>query len=74
MSFPAGVVIDVKREDGEKLIESGKAEFMSTEESRQFSSEEGIEGLKSQVEAEAVAEEGTAEEVEGENVPKNEKI
>ena len=28
--FPAGVVIDVK-EDGEKLIESGKAEFMSTE-------------------------------------------
>ena len=44
--FPAGVVIDVKREDGEKLIESGKAEFISTEESRQFSSEEGIEGLK----------------------------
>ena len=43
--FPSGVVIDVKREDGEKLIESGKAEFMSTEESRQFSSEEGIEGL-----------------------------
>ena len=60
--FPAGVVIDVKREDGEKLIESGKAEFISTEESRQFSSEEGIEGLKSQVKAEAVAEEGAAEE------------
>ena len=39
--FPAGVVIDVKREDGEKLIETGKAEFISTEESRQFSSEEG---------------------------------
>ena len=32
--FPAGVVIDVKREDGEKLIESGKADFISTEESR----------------------------------------
>ncbi len=67
--FPSGVVIDVKREDGEKLIESGKAEFMSTEESRQFSSEEGIEGLKSQVEAEAVPEEGAAEEVEAEAVP-----
>ena len=65
--FPSGVVIDVKREDGEKLIESGKAEFMSTEESRQFSSEEGIEGLKSQVEAEAVRE-GAAEEVEAESV------
>ena len=47
---------------------------MSTEESRQFSSEEGIEGLKSQVEAEAVAEESAAEEVEAESVPKNEKI
>ena len=40
--FPAGVVIDVKREDGEKLIESGKADFISTEESRQFKSEEGL--------------------------------
>ena len=37
--FPSGVVIDVKREDGEKLIESGKADFISTEESRQFKSE-----------------------------------
>ncbi len=86
--FPAGVVIDVKREDGEKLIESGKAEFISTEESRQFSSEEGIEGLKSLTEAEAVAEEsaeeGEAEAVAEENaaeageveaaIPKNEKI
>ena len=44
--FPSGVVIDVKREDGEKLIESGKAEFISTEESRQFKSEEGLEGLQ----------------------------
>ncbi len=61
--FPSGVVIDVKRDDGEKLIESGKAQFISTEESRQFSSEEGIEGLKSQVEAEAVAEESATEEV-----------
>ena len=41
--FPAGVVIDVKREDGEKLIESGKADFISTEESRQFKSEAGLE-------------------------------
>ena len=62
--FPSGVVIDVKREDGEKLIESGKAEFISTEESRQFSSEEGIEGLKSQVKAEDISEEGAAEELE----------
>ena len=43
--FPAGVVIDVKREDGEKLIESGKADFISTEESRQFKSEEGLDGI-----------------------------
>jgi len=43
--FPAGVVIDVKREDGEKLIESGKADFISTEESRYFKSEEGLEEL-----------------------------
>ena len=31
------------KEDGEKLIESGKADFISTEESRQFKSEEGLE-------------------------------
>ena len=62
--FPAGVVIDVKREDGEKLIESGKAEFMSTEESRQFKSEVGLE----EVEADAVSEEGAAEEVEADAV------
>jgi hypothetical protein len=43
--FPSGVVIDVKREDGEKLIESGKADFISTEESRQFKSEEGLDGI-----------------------------
>ena len=43
--FPSGVVIDVKREDGEKLIESGKADFVSTEESRQFKSEEGLDGI-----------------------------
>ena len=43
--FPAGVVIDVKREDGEKLIESGKADFISTEESRYFKSAEGLEEL-----------------------------
>ncbi len=41
--FPAGVVIDVKREDGEKLIESGKADFISTEESRHFKSEAGMD-------------------------------
>ena len=41
--FPAGVVIDVKREDGEKLIESGKADFISTEESRHFKSEAGLD-------------------------------
>ena len=47
--FPAGVVIDVKREDGEKLIESGKADFISTEESRHFKSEEGLEGAIEEV-------------------------
>ena len=41
--FPAGVVIDVKREDGEKLIEAKKAEFISTEESRLFKSQEGLD-------------------------------
>ena len=66
--FPAGVVIDVKREDGEKLIESGKAEFMSTEESRQFKSEEGLEVEYHKVEADAVSEEGAAEEVEADAV------
>ena len=66
--FPAGVVIDVKREDGEKLIESGKAEFMSTEESRQFKSEEGLEEEYHKVEADAVSEEGVAEEVEADAV------
>ena len=66
--FPAGVVIDVKREDGEKLIESGKAEFISTEESRQFSSEEGIDGLKSQAQSEDVPEEGAAEELKAEDM------
>ena len=49
--FPAGVVIDVKREDGEKLIESGKADFISTEESRQFKSEEGLEEANNIVDA-----------------------
>ena len=72
--FPAGVVIDVKREDGEKLIESGKADFISTEESRQFKSEEGLdevdrinENLKSQ-QSEEVSEEGTLDEVKAEEV------
>ena len=66
--FPAGVVIDVKREDGEKLIESGKAEFMSTEESRHFKSEVGLEEEYNEVKADAVSEEGTAEEVEADAV------
>ena len=70
--FPSGVVIDVKREDGEKLIESGKADFISTEESRHFKSEEGIEGLKEEVSAETAPEEGAAEEVRAESLPKNE--
>ena len=72
--FPAGVVIDVKREDGEKLIESGKADFISTEESRQFKSEEGLDDLnkvtdnfKSQKSKE-VSEEATADEVKAEEV------
>ena len=65
--FPSGVVIDVKREDGEKLIESGKAEFISTEESRQFKSEEGLEGLQEEVKAEDGSEEGAVEEVKAED-------
>ena len=72
--FPAGVVIDVKREDGEKLIESGKADFISTEESRQFKSEEGLDDVnkvtdnfKSQ-QSKEVSEEAAAEEVETEEV------
>ena len=56
--FPAGVVIDVKREDGEKLIESGKADFVSTEESRQFKSEEGLDGLQEGSKVEDISEEG----------------
>ena len=66
--FPSGVVIDVRREDGEKLIELGKAEFISTEESRQFKSEEGLGELEEEVKAEEVSEEGTAEEVKAEEV------
>ena len=72
--FPAGVVIDVKREDGEKLIESGKADFISTEESRQFKSEEGLdevnrinENSKSQ-QSEEVSEEGASDELKAEEV------
>ena len=66
--FPSGVVIDVKREDGEKLIELGKADFISTEESRQFKSEEGLDELKEEVKAEEVSEEGAVEEVKAEEV------
>ena len=62
--FPSGVVIDVRREDGEKLIELGKADFVSTEESRQFKSEEGLEVVHDKIEAVSETEEGTAEEVE----------
>ena len=62
--FPSGVVIDVRREDGEKLIELGKADFVSTEESRQFKSEEGLEGVHEEVEAVDEPGEGTAEEME----------
>ena len=62
--FPAGVVIDVKREDGEKLIESGKADFISTEESRQFKSEEGLE--QNAIGEEAAPEEAVSEESSGE--------
>ena len=65
--FPAGVVIDVKREDGEKLIESGKADFISTEESRYFKSEKGLEQLDEakdkESEPEEIMEEGTGAEV-----------
>ena len=73
--FPAGVVIDVKREDGEKLIESGKADFISTEESRQFKSEEGLEEANNIVDtseneqSNETLEESTAEEVEAEEIP-----
>ena len=65
--FPSGVVIDVKREDGEKLIELGKADFISTEESRQFKSEEGLDELQEEVKAEDVSEEGAVEEVKAED-------
>ena len=65
--FPSGVVIDVKREDGEKLIELGKADFISTEESRQFKSEEGLDELKEEVKAEDGSEDDTAEEVKAED-------
>ena len=66
--FPAGVVIDVKREDGEKLIESGKADFISTEESRQFKSEEGLDGLHEEAKGVDISEEGSVEEVKEEAV------
>ena len=72
--FPAGVVIDVKREDGEKLIESGKADFISTEESRQFKSEEGLDEVdritnnsKSQ-QSKEVSEESASDEVKADEV------
>ena len=61
------MVIDVKREDGEKLIGSGKAVFMSTEESRHFKSEEGLEATDQysagNSETEVVSEESTDAEV-----------
>ena len=72
--FPAGVVIDVKREDGEKLIESGKADFISTEESRQFKSEEGLEEANNIVDTSEneqsndILEENAEKEVEAEEV------
>ena len=66
--FPSGVVIDVKREDGEKLIELGKADFISTEESRQFKSEEGLEELQEEVKAEDASGEDTVKEVKAEDV------
>ena len=66
--FPSGVVIDVRREDGEKLIELGKAEFISTEESRQFRSEEGLSEPQEDLKAEEVSEEGAIEEVKAEEV------
>ena len=66
--FPAGVVIDVKREDGEKLIESGKADFISTEESRHFKSEEGLDdGIKENVVKDEPADTDSAEEVAAED-------
>ena len=69
--FPAGVVIDVKREDGEKLIQAEKAEFVSTEESRLFKTQEGLEEATEEVSAEAEApeaEEKPAEEEATEEV------
>ena len=66
--FPAGVVIDVKREDGEKLIESGKADFISTEESRQFKSEEGLDGLQENAEAKDLSDEEPAKDVKADEV------
>ena len=67
--FPAGVVIDVKREDGEKLIESGKADFISTEESRHFKSEEGLDdAIQETVVKDEPAETESAEEVAAEDV------
>ena len=59
--FPSGVVIDVKREDGEKLIEAGKANFISTEESRQFKSEEGLENEYQEVKVDDTSEDTTEE-------------
>ena len=73
--FPSGVVIDVKREDGEKLIESGKADFISTEESRQFKSEEGLDDVKKATDdfrsqqSKEVSEEADADKVKAEEVP-----
>jgi hypothetical protein len=68
--FPAGVVIDVKREDGEKLIESGKADFISTEESRHFKSEVGLEdGKQEKIESDAPEESGVSEEEVASDVP-----
>ena len=72
--FPAGVVIDVKREDGEKLIESGKADFISTEESRHFKSEEGLDNVNkvtedfTSLQSKKVSEEATSDEVKTEEV------
>ena len=70
--FPSGVVIDVKREDGEKLIELGKADFISTEESRQFKSEEGLDEPHEEAKADDVSEEGAVEEVKADDVSEDE--
>ena len=73
--FPAGVVIDVKREDGEKLIESGKADFISTEESRQFKSEEGLDDINKITDttetdqSNEAPEQGNSDRVKAEEVP-----